>query len=329
MGVNTGDVVTGDLSAGTSVVTGDAVNVAARLEQAAGPGEILLGELTYRLVAGSVTAGPVKPIAAKGKAKRVVAYRLVSVETSAPAPARRLDVLVGRAAELAALGRLFERAIRERRCLLAPVVGEAGVGKSRLVREVSASIGDRATVLAGHCLSYGQGITFWPLAEIVRQAAGITDEHSPQQARERIGRLTPPEVAERVAAIVGLGGEIAAEELGWAVRRLFEALARRAAWSARPRTRQAGGRAACPGRPAGCRARRRDRDGELARPRGCARAGRRPLDCWTKPSASSSRKATSSRPNARGPNANKGMEPSALSKSQNLPDQPHRPRHAR
>jgi class 3 adenylate cyclase/tetratricopeptide (TPR) repeat protein len=225
MGVNTGEVVTGGPSAAASVVTGDAVNVAARLEQAAPPGEILLGELTCRLVRGSFTADPVEPIAAQGKAKPVVAYRLVSTGRGAPA-AGRLDVLVGRADELAALVRLFERAIRGHRCLLAPIVGEPGVGKSRLVGELSARIAGRARVLAGRCLSYGEGITFWPLAEIVREVAGINDEHSPQQARERIARLTTPEVAERVAAIVGLGGEIAAVELGWAVRRLFEALAR-------------------------------------------------------------------------------------------------------
>ncbi len=226
MGVNTGEVVTGGPSAAASVVTGDAVNVAARLEQAAPPGEILLGELTYRLVRDTVAVGPVEPVAAKGKAEPVLAYRLVSIAPGTSAPARRPGLFVGREDELTTLGRLFEQAISGRRCLLAPIVGEPGVGKSRLVYEVSAGLAGRATMLAGRCLSYGEGITFWPLVEIVRQAAGICDEDSPQEARERIGRLTTPEVAERVAAVVGLGGEIAAAELGWAVRRLFEGLAR-------------------------------------------------------------------------------------------------------
>jgi class 3 adenylate cyclase/tetratricopeptide (TPR) repeat protein len=226
MGVNTGEVVTGGPSAAASVVTGDAVNVAARLEQAAPPGEILLGELTYRLVRDTVAAGPVEPVSAKGKAEPVLAYRLVSIAPGTSAPARRPGLFVGREDELTMLGRLFEQAISGRRCLLAPIVGEPGVGKSRLVHEVSAGLAGRATMLAGRCLSYGEGITFWPLVEIVRQAAGICDEDSPQEARERIGRLTTPEVAERVAAVVGLGGEIAAAELGWAVRRLFEGLAR-------------------------------------------------------------------------------------------------------
>jgi class 3 adenylate cyclase/tetratricopeptide (TPR) repeat protein len=226
MGVNTGEVVTGGPAAAASMVTGDAVNVAARLEQAAPPGEVLLGELTYRLVRDAVAAGPVEPVAAKGKAEPLLAYRLVSIGPGAPAPARRPGVFVGREDELAALQRLFEQAVCGRCCLLAPVVGEPGVGKSRLVREVSAGLAGRATVLAGRCLSYGEGTTFWPLVEIVRQAAGIADEDSPQEAREQIGRLATPEVADRVAAVVGLGGEIAAAELGWAVRRLFEGLAR-------------------------------------------------------------------------------------------------------
>src|SRR5207245_1222129 len=151
---------------------------------------------------------------------------LVSMVPGATEPARRVDVLVGREDELAALERLFEQAVGEHRCLLAPIVGEPGVGKSRLVHETSARVAGRATVLAGRCPSYGEGITFGPLVEIVRQAAGIGDEHSPQEACERIGRITAPEVAEQVAAVVGLGGEIAAEELGWAVRRLLEGLAR-------------------------------------------------------------------------------------------------------
>jgi predicted ATPase len=134
-------------------------------------------------------------------------------------------LFVGREGELAALVRLFEQAVGGRRCLLAPVVGEPGVGKSRLVHEVSARLVGRATVLAGRCLSYGEGITFWPLVEIVRQAAGICNEDSPREARERIARLATPEVVDRVAAVVGLGGEIAAAELGWTVRRLFEGLA--------------------------------------------------------------------------------------------------------
>ena len=114
MGVNTGEVVTGGPSAAASVVTGDAVNVAARLEQAAPPGEILLGELTYRLVRDTVAAGPVEPVSAKGKAEPVLAYRLVSIGPAATAPARRPGLFVGREDELAALGRLFEQAVCER-----------------------------------------------------------------------------------------------------------------------------------------------------------------------------------------------------------------------
>jgi AAA ATPase domain len=110
--------------------------------------------------------------------------------------------------------------------MLVPLVGEPGVGKTRLSEELSARLAGRARVLAGRCLSYGEGITFWPLVEIVRHAAGIRDEHTPDEARERIVRIVQKEVANRIAALIGLGGEVAAEEVGWAVRRFVEALAR-------------------------------------------------------------------------------------------------------
>jgi class 3 adenylate cyclase/tetratricopeptide (TPR) repeat protein len=228
IGLNTGEVVAGGRSATASIVTGDTVNVAARLEQAAAADEILLGELTHRLVRRAVSSEPAEPVQAKGKIEPIPAYRLLSVApSSAPKPRQLQAELVGRADELQMLERLFERAVGERRALVVPVIGEPGVGKSRLAEELSSRIAGRARMLAGRCLSYGEGITFWPLVEIVRQAAGIRDEHTPGEARERIGALAPGEVAERVGAIVGLGGDIAADEVGWTVRRLFEALAAR------------------------------------------------------------------------------------------------------
>jgi class 3 adenylate cyclase/tetratricopeptide (TPR) repeat protein len=226
IGLNTGEVVAGDASSRETIVTGDAVNVAARLEQAAAPGEVLLGEETYRLVRAAVLAQPVEPIAAKGKSEPVRAYRLVSV-VPGPAPARRLEAaLVGRTAELAALERHFEQAVAERHCLLATVVGEPGVGKSRLAAELVSRLAGRARVLSGRCLSYGEGITYWPLAEIVKEAAGIRDEDSPARARERIRALSEPALADQVASGLGLGGEAAgAAEIAFAFRRLFESLA--------------------------------------------------------------------------------------------------------
>ena len=164
IGVNTGQVMAGE---GDSLVTGDAVNVAARLEQAAEPGEVLIGEATAALVRDAVSTEPVS-VAAKGKPEPLSAFRLVDVDPEAAAIARRLDTpLVGRSSELEQLQAAFERAVRERRCHLFTVLGVAGVGKSRLVREALAGLD--ATVLEGRCLDYGEGITFWPVISILKQ----------------------------------------------------------------------------------------------------------------------------------------------------------------
>jgi class 3 adenylate cyclase/tetratricopeptide (TPR) repeat protein len=162
IGVNTGEVVTGE---GDSLATGDAVNVAARLEQAAPADEILIGEPTYRLVRGAVEAVQVDPIDAKGKSEPVGAYRLVSVKEGAETIPRRLDSpMVGRENELAQLQRAFDHAVSEHVPYLFTVLGSAGIGKSRLLREFLDQVD--ATVLTGRCLPYGEGITYWPLVEM-------------------------------------------------------------------------------------------------------------------------------------------------------------------
>jgi class 3 adenylate cyclase len=136
-GVNTGEVVAGDPGGGQTLVTGDAVNVAARLEQAAGAGEVLIGEETFRLVRDAVVAEPVPPLSLKGKAEAVPARRLLRVVPHAPGVARRLDSpMVGRERELGLLVESFDRAVRERACCLVTVLGSAGVGKSRLAHEL-------------------------------------------------------------------------------------------------------------------------------------------------------------------------------------------------
>lgn len=230
IGINTGEVVAGR----DSLVTGDAVNVAARLEQAAGPGDVLIGEATYKLVQNAVTVEQVEPVAAKGKADPVPARRLVSVDATAAGFARRMDApLIGRESELALLAEAYERAVRERRCHLFTLMGLAGAGKSRLIAEFLTLHTGAATVLRGHCLSYGEGITFWPLAEIARGAAGITEEDTAATARSRLdGLLTRADapdaaaVAERVAWAIGLDAPAAgADEIAWAARKLFERLA--------------------------------------------------------------------------------------------------------
>src|SRR5918999_4784645 len=172
-GINTGEVIVGDPSQGQAFATGDAVNVAQRLEANAEAGEILLGDATMRLVRHAVTAEPLPPLELKGKSHPVAAWRLLSVQPDARALERRLDApLVGRLRELDRLHGEFEQALAERACRVVTVLGDPGVGKSRLVTELVVSLADTALALEGRCLPYGQGITYWPLAQIVRQLCG-------------------------------------------------------------------------------------------------------------------------------------------------------------
>jgi class 3 adenylate cyclase/tetratricopeptide (TPR) repeat protein len=227
-GVNTGEVVAGDPTTGQRLVTGDAVNVAARLEQAAGAQEVLLGDLTYRLVRDYVEVEPVEPLELKGKSEPVPAYRLVAVREDTERP-RRLDApMVGRDNELSVLKSALEEAAAERSCRLVTVVGEAGVGKSRLIDEFVRSVEGEASFLRGRCLPYGDGITFWPFAEAIRQAAGILERDSTEEALQKLSALSGDAEAEaRVASAIGLTqAEYPGEELFWGARKLFETLAR-------------------------------------------------------------------------------------------------------
>ena len=201
IGVNTGEVVTGTSE---RLATGDAVNVAARFEQAAEPGEVLIGEATYALVRGAVLVEAVEPLNLKGKSEPVPAYRLVSV---LDAPERsHASRFVGRERELAQITEAWERAREEAGCELLTVVGDSGVGKSRLVAEALASFD--AHVVRGRCLPYGEGITYWPVVEVVKQLA------------------TMPSDAAAAAATRSLLGEsdvgASGDEIAWAFRKLLE-----------------------------------------------------------------------------------------------------------
>ena len=233
-GVNTGPVVAGDPSAGQNLVTGDTVNVAARLEQAAAPGEILLGPATHRLVRDAVFVEVVEPLTLKGKSSPLPAVRLLEVVPGAPGRARRLDApLVGREQELRLLLWSFSRAVRERACHLVTVLGAAGVGKSRLVAEASAALSGRAIVLKGECPAYGEGITYWPVVEIVRAGLDIADDAEPEEVRRKLAGALGDDpdagaVADRLVGLVGRVPEpVPVRETAWAVRRLLEAAARR------------------------------------------------------------------------------------------------------
>ena len=155
IGVNTGEVIAGDPAQGHSFVAGDTVNTAARLEQSAQPGEILIGESTYNLVRAAAVAEDAGPLALKGKPEPVRALRLLEVLPEAPGWARRLDSpLVGRDRELGVLGQTFERTAQTPMAELVTLMGPAGVGKSRLSNEFVSRLGERATVMSGRCLPY-------------------------------------------------------------------------------------------------------------------------------------------------------------------------------
>ena len=171
IGINTGEVVAGNPAAGHGFVTGDAVSVGKRLEQAAAPGEILLGEATYALVAHAVLASQLEPLKLRGKRSLVTAFRLESVDAEATAIPRRDDApLAGRERELEQLRSLYTAIASGGGARLVSLLGEPGIGKSRLARELLAGVAAEATVLVGRCPAYGEGVTFWPLRELLRQA---------------------------------------------------------------------------------------------------------------------------------------------------------------
>ncbi|HEX8025528.1 MAG TPA: adenylate/guanylate cyclase domain-containing protein, partial [Candidatus Limnocylindrales bacterium] len=237
VGVNTGQVVVGDARAGGSRATGDAVNVAARLQQAAEPGETLVGDSTWRLVRDAVTTGEPREVSVKGREEPVIVRALVDVDATAEAIHRRVGgPMVGRGRELAILRAAYERATIESRCVLVTVLGTAGVGKSRLTHEFLAGVrgdgsGAGATVVRGRCLPYGQGITWYPIAELLRSAVDVDDEADPREVLERLraridGVADADAILARLAEPLGAATEPApVEELVWAVRRFLEKLA--------------------------------------------------------------------------------------------------------
>jgi predicted ATPase/class 3 adenylate cyclase/DNA-binding winged helix-turn-helix (wHTH) protein len=231
-GVGAGEVIASLPAAGRPLATGEAVNVAKRLEELAGEGEILIDEETHGLVRGCVRTEPAGRQTTRG-GEPIAALRLLAVTPHTAARAIRLDSpLVGRHRQLETLSSQFAAAASDRACHLVTVLGGAGVGKSRLLDEFIGGLGDQGSVLRGRCLPYGEGITYWPLAEVVSH---LTRGHGPGEpsvpaiAAQLAGEPKADLIAAGVADALGLGGSSGAtsEKIFWAARRLFEAVARR------------------------------------------------------------------------------------------------------
>jgi len=223
--INTGEVVAGDPASGQPFATGSAINVAMKLHEAALPAEIVLGAATNELVRDTVETEALEPVEIGGALEPIPAHRLVFVSETAGIRPLGAAAFVGRRDELVRLREALDQARAENRSRVLTILGEAGVGKSRLATEFAASLEDVARVLVGRCLSYGEGATYLPLAEIVRQVA-------PHRPRSTIAALLAGDpdaelIATRLTELTGeADGGGSTGEVFWAARRLFEALAR-------------------------------------------------------------------------------------------------------
>jgi predicted ATPase/class 3 adenylate cyclase len=245
-GIDTGPVVGTGLAAPRNFVAGEAANTAAALQQRAEPGEILLGEQTWRLVRAAVSTEPVavstepaapsEPVAPSrpaGEAKPARVHRLLGLRTDLDAVPRRFDVpMLGRERQMARLRAAYRQAVEGASAHLVTVIGAAGLGKSRLAHEFLVSISDGARVLRGRCLPYGEGVAFRPVAEAVLQALEVSGDH-PAQARARLEAMLgdEPDAAAIVQGVMGLTGLAGRQDVpddslwGWALRRFLEHLA--------------------------------------------------------------------------------------------------------
>jgi class 3 adenylate cyclase/tetratricopeptide (TPR) repeat protein len=226
VGVEAGEVVVDEVD--STFATGEAVTIAARLQQVSPPGQVLIGPHAYRLTQGRVDADDVGPVDLKGFGERVWAWRAIGVHEQVTSATVRAP-LVGRDAELELLQNTYERAVKKRRAHLFTIYGDPGVGKSRLAREFVEGL-EGATVLVGRSLPYGEGVTYWPLAEMVKAAAGITDDDPLEIAVEKLRDSCEN---EEIADLLGLASgvleavktERSQQEIAWASREWVERLA--------------------------------------------------------------------------------------------------------
>jgi class 3 adenylate cyclase/tetratricopeptide (TPR) repeat protein/ketosteroid isomerase-like protein len=229
-GVNTGEVVI----SGDGELVGDAMNTAARLQESGASGQVVLGEATWRLVRHRVRLEPMAALALRGKAAPVRAWRLLSAEPEpGDAGEGRLEApFVGRVEELARLRAAYDEVTEARAGRLVTVVGSPGVGKSRLAARFALTVEDEATVLHGRCEPIGEGLTFLPIAHLLREAAGIGETDPVAEVTAKLAALVGDDPdAERVvtlaSSLLGAAEPASAEETFWGVRSVLEALARR------------------------------------------------------------------------------------------------------
>jgi class 3 adenylate cyclase/tetratricopeptide (TPR) repeat protein len=227
IGIESGEVVVDDTE--STFATGEAVNVAARLQQQAGSGEVLIGPVARGLSYLAIDADEVGLVELKGLKDAIPVWRAVCAGDGSRRSSSVRAPLIGRESELDLLGNTFDRTVRDRRAHLFTVYGEAGVGKSRLAREFVDGV-EGATVLAGRCLPYGEGITYWPLAEMVKTVAGISDDDPIEEAFDKLKACCEDEA---VADLLGLAsgvlevleGDRSPQEIAWAAREFVEKLA--------------------------------------------------------------------------------------------------------
>src|SRR4051812_1149152 len=227
IGIESGEVVADESE--STFATGEAVNLASRLQAAAAPNEILVGPGAASLARGRVELESIGDLDLRGFRAPIAAHRVVcAVQLSEPL--RSLSApLVGRESELELLYNTYERAVRDKRAALFTIYGDPGVGKSRLAREFVAGL-EGATVLGGRCLPYGEGVTYWPLAEMVKASSGITDDDPLDEAQQKLREYCEDDaVADLLGLAVGVleavEGERSQQDIAWAARAWAEQLA--------------------------------------------------------------------------------------------------------